>query len=357
MKARVSHRQALVLLFAALLSPLVRIVPGTAAETAGSAAWLTPLAALPVLLPVLWGIGGGLRRTEDGLAGLYLAAFGTGWGRFVCGLSAAALWLRFCGGLRFFGERFVSTMYPATELGMFFTLLLLVLFWMRGKPLAVWARAGQLFFYAAVVVELLVLLLSVGDVKLYNVLPVWGCDVLPVLRSTPPLLGTLATASALGFLAGEITLGSRRRAAAWCVGLTLLLSFTGFVVIGYFGAATTDELQVPFFSLAKEAGVPGAVERLESVVSCVWVFVDVLFLGLLAKAAARALCAALRCGEEARLTGPLLLAALPGGWLIASGDTGLELLFRRFLLPVQLVVLLALPLAASGVLAVRERGR
>lgn len=356
MKARVSQRQALVLLFAALLSPLVRIVPGTAVETAGNAAWLTPLAALPVLLLAVWGIGGGLRRTEGGLAGLYQAAFGSRWGRLACGLSAAALWLRFCGGLRFFGERFVSTMYPATELGMFFTLLLAVLFWMRGKSLAVWARAGQLFFYAAIVVELAVLLLSAGQLRLYNVLPVWGSDVLPVLRSTPPLLGTIACASALCFLAGEVTLGSRRRTAIWCVGLTLLLTLTGFVVVGCFGAETTDELQVPFFSLAKEAGVPGAVERLESVVSCVWVFVDVLFLGLLAKAAARALCAALRCGEEARLAGPLLLAALPGGFLIASGDAGLELLFRRFLLPVQLVVLLLLPLAAAGVLAVRRRG-
>lgn len=355
MEERVPQRRALVLLFAALLSPIVRIVPGTSVRTAGNAGWLAPLIALPLLLAALWVIGGGLRQTEGGLAGLYCAAFGQGLGRAACGLSAAVLWVLFCGGLRFFGERFVSTMYPNTELGMFFSFLLLVLLWMRGRSLAAWARAGQIFFYVAIVVELLVLALNLGEIKPYHVLPIWTGDLGPVALASVPIIGAVASGTALGFLTGEVVLGSRGRTMGWCAGFCLLMLVTGFVTIGYFGPETTGELQVPFFSLAKEAGIPGAVERLESVVSCVWVFVDVLFLGMMMKGTVRALCAALNCGEEARLTGPLLLAAFAGGWLIAGGANGLEMLYRQVLVPVQVGVLLLLPVLAGGILRLRER--
>lgn len=354
MEERVPHRQALVLLFAALLSPIVRIVPGASVRTAGNAGWLAPLMALPLLLAALWVIGWGLRKAGGGLAGLYCAAFGQGLGRVACGLSAAVLWVLFCGGLRFFGERFVSTMYPNTELGMFFTFLLLVLVWMRGKILAVWARAGQIFFYVAIVVELLVLALNLGEIKSYHVLPLWTGDLLPAALASIPVIGAVSSGAALAFLTGDVILGSRARTMGWCAGFCLMLLATGFVTVGYFGPETTGELQVPFFSLAKEAGIPGAVERLESVVSCVWVFVDVLFLGIVMKGTARALCAALNCGEEARLTGPLLLAALAGGWLIAGGANGLETLYRRGMALVQIGALLLLPVLAGGVLCLRE---
>lgn len=355
MEERVPHRRALALLFGALLSPLVRIVPVTGVKTAGQAGWLAPVLALPLLLLALWLVGGGLRRTEGGLGGLYRAAFGEGWGRAACGLSAAVLWVLFCGGLRFYGERFVSTMYPGTGLGMFFTFLLLVLLWMRGKGLAVWARAGQIFFYVAILVQAAVLALAAGNVKSYHVLPVWTGDIGPAALAALPIVGTLSCSSALGFLTEEVALGGRGRSMRWCAGLCLVLTVTGFVTVGFFGPGATEDLQVPFFSLAKEAGIPGALERLESVVSCVWVFVDLLFLGIMMKGTVRSLCTALRCGEEGRLTGPLLLAALPGGWLIARGASQLEEVSRRILLPAQLAALLLLPIAAAVTVTVRQR--
>ncbi|MCD8160742.1 MAG: hypothetical protein LUE61_06115, partial [Clostridiales bacterium] len=69
----ITHRQFLTMLFCALLAPLVRIIPGQTAGSAGTAGVLTPLAALPLVLLAAWWIGSGLRRTEGGLAALYRA--------------------------------------------------------------------------------------------------------------------------------------------------------------------------------------------------------------------------------------------------------------------------------------------
>ena len=40
----------------ALLSPILRLIPGSAAEQAGRAAWAAPLLALPVLLLYAWAL-------------------------------------------------------------------------------------------------------------------------------------------------------------------------------------------------------------------------------------------------------------------------------------------------------------
>ena len=51
---RISLRQLLALLFAALLAPAIGVLPSQTAALAGEAGWLSALAALPVLLGLCW---------------------------------------------------------------------------------------------------------------------------------------------------------------------------------------------------------------------------------------------------------------------------------------------------------------
>ena len=51
-----SARQLRSLVTAALLSPVLRLIPGSAAALAGRAAWAGPLAALPPLLLYGWAL-------------------------------------------------------------------------------------------------------------------------------------------------------------------------------------------------------------------------------------------------------------------------------------------------------------
>ena len=51
------QRQLRSLCTAALLSPILRLIPGSAAPLAGRAAWAGPLAALPLLLAYGWLLG------------------------------------------------------------------------------------------------------------------------------------------------------------------------------------------------------------------------------------------------------------------------------------------------------------
>ena len=62
---RISLRQLLSLLFAALLAPAIGVLPAQTAALAGEAGWLSALAALPVLLAALWALWALLRPAGE----------------------------------------------------------------------------------------------------------------------------------------------------------------------------------------------------------------------------------------------------------------------------------------------------
>ena len=63
---RISLRQLLALLFAALLAPAIGVLPSQTAALAGEAGWLSALAALPVLLGLCWVLFALLRPAGEG---------------------------------------------------------------------------------------------------------------------------------------------------------------------------------------------------------------------------------------------------------------------------------------------------
>lgn len=184
-KQELSVKQYLMLLSVGLLPALVKLVPGRQAVYAGRAAWLGPLASLGPVLLILWLIAAvGERLPEgSGLGEFYCLCLGQRMGRLACGVSGVWLTVVGCFALRFCGERFVSTIYPDTGLGLFFVVLLGMAWWLGRRPLGVTARAGQIFFYVVLAMLTLILTLVSGEVRLYGLWPVWVEDLPGVLRA------------------------------------------------------------------------------------------------------------------------------------------------------------------------------
>ncbi|MCD7837809.1 MAG: GerAB/ArcD/ProY family transporter [Clostridiales bacterium] len=352
MDKSISLRQYLVLLFVALLSPLVKLIPSGLVARAGTGAWLSTLALLLPVLAVVWLVaylGRGLPENE-GLGELLCRCLGQRTGRILCGVFGLWLLLLSCLTLRLGVERLTSTIYPNTEMGLFFLTVLTVEWWLGRQKLPVLARVGQIFFFAVVLTLALVLVMGVGRIHLYNVWPVWTQDLPGVVRATVPALGVLGTGVGTLFCFGLVTdrRGGRRQALGWTTALCLTLAALSFVVLGVFGPAIVQRLQIPFFSLAKEVSVEGAVERLEPLVVAMWVFTDVVLLGLLLRSAGRALTLAMG-GEEQQSLTPLLLVVLPGSYLVAGSFFALERSYETWFLWGDLALFYGVPLAAAVV--------
>lgn len=284
-RSKTTGKQLLAVLFAGLLSPMLRIVPEETAMLAGAGGWVGPLLAMPLFLLILLFVGRSLRRLPGGggLAELYRFSYGPALGRALSVLTGLWLLVTAVSALRYYGESFLSSIYPDTDIWLFLIGLMAVVRWAcRGGREAV-CRMGHLFFYALLALAGTVVVLGIREVHLYHIWPVWleGWDRLAL--SLFPVLGLMGNTVILLFCRGEIARerGGLRRAAAWFLGLAGVLALLGIVMIGMFGWQTAVRLQMPFFSTAKEVNVLGVFERVEAVIAATWVFSDLMLQTLL----------------------------------------------------------------------------
>ena len=358
-EGRVSLKQLVVLTFCGLLSPLTRVIPSQTGGLAGAGGWLGPLIALPAFLLALWLMDGSMRRLPRGagLGGLYRIGFGPVAGRaaslvtFLWLLVTAAVSLRFC------AEGFVSSIYSGTGIWMFLLALIAVVWWVSAHGAAAVCRMGQVFFYILCITVGVVLVFALPGVRLYHIWPVWleGWD--SVLLSALPVLSILGYSVPVLFYRG--TLGESRggfaMAAAWFTALCVVISLMGLVIIGTFGWQMAVRFQLPFFSLAKEVTLLSIVERLESVVTALWVFSDIALLGaFLLAATEQAQAITSSFGRRGVIIMGCVLTVLLAAFL-GSSTLQLHAIWKKWMVLSDSIVCYLLPLA--GCLAVRLRRR
>ena len=248
---RISLRQLLALLFAALLAPAIGVLPSQTAALAGEAGWLSALAALPVLLGLCWVLFALLRPAGEGagLAQVTETVLGRGLGKGV--LLLYLLWglLLLSANARLFALRFLSTSYRNAPLGLFLLTLLGLTLWLVRKPVRVLARTGEVFYLALAIGLGFSLILGVLQVEPRHILPLWTEDLPGVLSAAVPVLGLFGYVVFAAFLGGNVTRGEgdRRRALWWAAAFCLVLTALQLVCLGNFGPGLTARMDTPFF--------------------------------------------------------------------------------------------------------------
>ena len=313
-------KQLLALGSVVLLSPALRLFPAGVAAEAGRAVWLSPAAALPILLAYAFFLCRfmGHRREGEGLAELSLRCLGATAGRAFLALLAA--WLLLYAGfvLRAGADRFVTIIYPFARPAFFvLTTGLISLIAALGSPRTA-VRAAKLVAPLVYGVLLVILLFSLFSVYAANLLPVTVYDAVPVLRGSRAAVDIVATVLfSLCFLSGMTPKEERpfRRLSGWLLAMAALLTAISLAVVGNFGAALTDRLSRPFFMLVRNLVFFGSVERVEALVVTFWIFPDFLLVALLLFSAQRCLRLALG-GRAPEYRGERPLDLRGGRWVI-----------------------------------------
>ncbi|NCE63761.1 spore gernimation protein [Pseudoflavonifractor sp. 524-17] len=282
---KITLGQLLALLFGALLSPMLLLLPRQTAMAAGKGGWLCSIAAVPAVLAAAWALSVLLRARPEGnglSAGLE-AAFGKGLGRGVT--AVYLLWglLLLGWNTRWCAFRFLSTGYRNGPLNLFIVILLAVTFQVGRRKLSVLARAGEVFALALGAGLGLSLLFAAFHMERANLGPLGAGEAAGIGRGTAPVLGLMGYGVFAAFLGGRVERrpGQRRRLLRWaglmCAGLTAFQ----LVCMGNFGPGLIVRMEIPFFMMIKGVGVPGAFERVESLLMALWVLADLCLLGLL----------------------------------------------------------------------------
>lgn len=270
-KERGADRQLSGCVWAAVLAPAVSVLPGLCARQAGAAGWLALLAAWPAVLLL------GRVLDKGGLAGLCRS--GTAWGRLFTIIYI--MWAILLGGarLRLSGERMAFTARQQTQAWHLLVVLVVAAVWLvRGKT-DVFVRAAAVFSRILTVLLVVVLVLTVPQMQLENVWPLWKEDVPEVFLSAAFVLGVFGYGVYGAFLGEDM--GARGnwygRTAMGCV----LLAGLQLSILGNMGARLAGALGDSFLTLGKHVGVEGAFQRVESLLAAVWLLADLSLFGLL----------------------------------------------------------------------------
>ncbi len=297
-----------------------------------------------------------LLRPGEGLSDALCRVWGEAAGRGLCLLYAAWLTVLCAAALRFGGERLLSAAYGEVPTALLLVPLLILSAWMALLPPAAFARMAEIGYLLLAAALAVVLLFSMGNIDLKNLLPVLPGNAEGIFLAALATLETVSCGVYVCFLSGFLREAPRKRRTRLRIlriaGVLLALQIVTF---GVFGAPLLSGMQTPLFLAAREISVPGVFERPEAVVVSLWVLTDLITLSLLLRCVQIALARAAGIGNAAAAVAGAALLVLPLAYLVAPDAFGLSLLARRLLGPLNFVFAVALP--ALSLLPGRLRAR
>ena len=314
-KRKIAPGQLAGLVFLSLLTLGTETLPARLAF-AGSAAWLCPLAAggvvrlfagLLVRRPLAGRtlLSGKRHPAGSRVLGTLLLL----WGLFVMAVQADRVGKRLSEDLR--GSALLLS-----------AAALLLAAWMASGGLASLARAGQIFTMAVGLSFFIIVLFGLPGLR-WDWIVLWtGEEIKQLPHGLSEVLGELSVGLyALLFLEDLELKGEERRGAGSLAALFPLLSLAGLLVLGRLGPGLAGEITRPFLQMVSGLGFRGAFQRLEELVSALWLPGDLILLALLFLSQRRLTARILRREETQSLVWIPALAVL-GALLFRLPESG-----------------------------------
>ncbi len=239
---------------------------------------LIPLLTLPVIWLLLYlgfgtdtgavreDLGESLRR--GGLAGKLFALCFVVWGILV---------------LTVFGVRATQRISDAIGAPLLILLLLFVLaIWMARGDIPSFARSAEIFYLVILASLLGILLLGLPKVEL-SYLVFGQSEISSVGQGVLRFWGFLAIALYALFFRGDITRRESDRRAAQRNALFLLSSIMLLLILtlGSFGPALAETMERPLLQMVGALGLGNSFQRLEALVSAIWMLGDLCLLAFM----------------------------------------------------------------------------
>ena len=326
----ISLRQMMTLLFIAIIALGAEVVPGIAG--AGAAAWLAPLLALiPVLLLLYLAFRKPEEERRKDLGEEFSVALGK-WGGKLFSL-IFLLWALFL--LVVNTARCARRLTVAEGTPVFFSsIVLLLAVWMAAKKLPAFVRTCEIFYLAMGIGLLAIALLAGLRLRPDYIFLFTGEELANVPQVAASLLGVVSIGLYALFVSGSITVRKKdaARCYRWTIALFLTFSILLLLILGTFGAPLVGIMQRPFFQMVAGLGLTGAFQRLEALLSSLWMLGDIALLGLLLFAVKRLTACIAGKKDSVWVVIVAGLLAFLGGEVLA-GQEGLLQLSQQTILP------------------------
>lgn len=281
-KNNISVRQ-LIIMFIILIAPTtIRIIPFSTASIAKQASWVTTFVLLIFYIPLLYVLYKFLNLTEDGsLQKAYEKIVGKKITKIIMIIYIIWLFFILAVNLRYFSERYISTIMVNAEMEFFSVSILMLVFVIAKKNIEYFARFNEIFMVFLVFFIVGMLTLPSYDVKITNLFPVTTLDIIPVFKSVYSELGIFSYITFLFCLGDSVSNRKSMKKYIIILPIFTVIINTALILctVGIFGANVTENLSMPFFSFLKNINIfSPVIERFESIFISLWIAADLSIL-------------------------------------------------------------------------------
>lgn len=354
----ISVRQAVIIFILSTLSAAIRLFPSQSAGLGKEASWLAPIPAMLVLLLMQQVLLAFFRDNRVGdLGDAIRLSLGGAVGRFLIVVYFLWLSLIYFLYIRYYAERLLSSIFPSADLR-FFILPMMVLVWMaaRGR-IEAYARFCEFSLLLFTLVFCIFFILLIPSVKLSNLYPITGTDVIPVLKATYPILGVWSYFTAIFFLGDSIGDKEQLRKAGkkGIVYLTVMTSLMMFFVVGSLGYTVARRMPLPFFNATKLISIIPPLNRQEPLLLACWMASDFIVIVLFAKILMQ-LIKKLFSGKEGKyFSSPIALWGYIGSQFLSTDRFELERFSVSIALYGNILLLFLVPVLVLAVGKLRKK--
>ncbi|MCL2408647.1 MAG: spore germination protein [Oscillospiraceae bacterium] len=324
---KISTRQVYIMFILTTLSPAIALFPSFVARHGSAAGWIAPIAASVGLIAVIAVLHGLFKsgRFAD-LHGVFGGTFGK-WSAKPL-LTVYLLWTfaLFLLYVRYYAERIVASMFTSVNPDFFIISMLIVVFFASRAKLSAIARFSEVAILVFAVIFAVFFVSLIPTLRAIHVLPVTHYDAVPVLRSAYPIVSVWGFITLFFFLGEHIEKPDLKSFAKKAVLiLSVATALMIFLVVGSLGPDTAARMPWPFFSAAKLIDIMQSFDRLEAVLSSIWVIADFILITVFVFIITNIVKKLFNLRESRYLTGPVAMLGYAGSLLLAANTRELEL--------------------------------
>lgn len=285
---KISVRQVMIIFFFTAISGITRVVTPESGKFLGKASWLAPFVALLPVLLLIFVLNKIIERhKEKSLAEIIELVFGKIAGKIILFLFLTHTLFLTAVFLRTFGEKFISTIFPNVAPSFFTIILLLFALIAARRNIEAFARFAEIAFVIITAGFAILFLLAVFHTDPKNLYPVTYYDIIPIVKSSVPLISLWSLLTFTLFLGGVIqhkTAHSEQdKTAQTMTKFMLIIALFNFLasvmVIGIFNVETAANMSMPYFMIFKSIKTSGLIQSFETFFIMFWAFTDFIMIG------------------------------------------------------------------------------
>lgn len=344
---KISIRQAIILFIMTVTSSSLRLFPAYAAKTGERAGWLSPLFAMIPFICLVYIIQALFKNNKEAnLSDVIYKVLGKVFGKAI--LILYLIWMLILLGtfMRYFVERFLSSVLPNAPIHFFTVSLLAVVFFAVRGGIVYIARTTEILFLIFSIVFTLLFLLNLSNVEIINLFPVTHYDLWPVVKSSFAIIGLWCIFPFIFFFGDRIN--DKEHIKRFGLQGTVYLVITAFIVliqtIGSYGYSVIERVSLSYIFVIKSISFLDTIERIESVALANWVIADFVTISVVMYILVNITKSLFSVSDEKSLVSPFTIFAFILSQFIAGNRFELENFSSYVLVPATIVMGFAFPL-------------